>query len=104
MRPIGIDDDGMILFGHGCFEAAKALELVPTLTLSGLTTAMKAAIVIADNKTAENSTWDFDILKSEISNLINIDFPLELTGFSVGEIEAGVQNRHWRLPKSTRAR
>jgi DNA modification methylase len=84
----------MILFGHGCVEAAKQLRLgkVPTLMLSGLTPEKKRALVIADNKLAEKSVWDMDVLKVELAGLINLDFDVELTGFSTGEIDLIIGN------------
>ena len=88
-NPILIDEDNTILAGHGRLEAAKRLLLssVPTLTLSGLSDAEKRAIVISDNKLPEKATWDFALLSGHMKELIDIDFDVELTGFSTGEID-----------------
>jgi hypothetical protein len=87
-NPILIDETGTILAGHARLEAAKRLGLteVPTLTIAGLTTAEKRAVVIADNRLPEQAVWDFDLLREHFKELIEIDFDVELTGFSTGEI------------------
>ena len=88
-NPVLIDGNNQILAGHGRVEAAKLLGLsrVPTLRIEHLTDAEKRAYVIADNKLAEKAGWSEDILKIELQELINLDFDVELTGFSVGEID-----------------
>jgi len=88
-RPVGIDDTDTILYGHGCIEAAKRIRMakVPTVTLHGLSDAQKRALVIADNRLAERSAWDVDLLQAHFAALINLDFEVELTGFSMGEID-----------------
>lgn len=82
-NPILIDEDGVIIAGHGRLIAAKNLDLqeVPCITLSGLSSAQKKAYVIADNKLALNATWDYELLNSELKALIDLDFDITLTGF-----------------------
>jgi len=88
-NPILIDETGTILAGHGRLEAAKRLGRteVPTLTIGGLSAAEKRAVVIADNRLPEQAMWDFDLLRGHFKGLIEIDFDVELTGFSTGEID-----------------
>jgi DNA modification methylase len=88
-RPIGIDENKTILFGHGCVEAAKQLGFthVPTVMLKGLSEAKKRALVIADNRLAEHSSWDISLLKVHFDELLKVDFDLDLTGFSAGRID-----------------
>ena len=88
-NPILTDENGVVLSGHGRLEAAKALKLpkIPTRVIAGLTEARKRAYVIADNKLAEESTWDKKALKNELEILINEDFSVELTGFETREID-----------------
>jgi DNA modification methylase len=88
-NPILIDEAGTILAGHGRLEAAKRLGMaeVPTVTISGLSAAEKKAVVIADNRMPEQAVWDFDLLRSHFKNLIELDFDVELTGFSTGEVD-----------------
>src|SRR5580704_4888127 len=47
----------------------------------------KRAVVIADNRLPERAVWDFDLLRRHFENLIEIDFDVELTGFSTGEVD-----------------
>jgi DNA modification methylase len=88
-NPILVDETGTILAGHGRWEAAKRLGMtkVPTVTVSGLSNSDKRAVVIADNRLPEQAVWDFDLLRGHFQDLIKLDFDVELTGFSTGEID-----------------
>ena len=88
-NPILIDEIGTILAGHGRWEAARRLGMreVPTVTVSGLSDAEKRAVVIADNRLPEQAVWDFDLLRGHFQDLIKLDFDVELTGFSTGEVD-----------------
>jgi ParB-like nuclease domain len=85
-NPILIDESAMILAGHGRLEAAKRLGMseVPTVTITGLSPGEKRAILIADNRLPERAVWDFDVLRGHFKDLIEIDFDVELTGFTTG--------------------
>ena len=88
-NPVLIADDGQIIAGHGRVEAAKQLgwKTVPTLALSHLCEAERRAYVLADNKLALNGGWDKEILAIELQGLANLQFDIELTGFSLAEID-----------------
>ena len=88
-NPILVDETGTILAGHGRLEAAKRLGMteVPTIVVTGLTAVEKRAVVIADNRLPERAVWDFDLLRGHFADLISVDFDVELTGFSTGEID-----------------
>lgn len=88
-NPMLIDETGTILAGHGRLEAAKRLgrSEVPTLTIAGLNPAEKRAVVIADNRLPEQAVWDFQLLQDHFAELIRVDFDVELTGFSTGEVD-----------------
>lgn len=88
-NPVLISDDGEIIAGHGRVEAAKLLgrRTVPTLALSHLSQNERRAYVLADNKLAQNAGWDRDILAIELQALIDVDFDVELTGFSLAEVD-----------------
>ena len=85
-----IDEDSVLIAGHGRFEAAKALGLaeVPTITLAGLTPSQKRALAIADNKLALNAGWDMDTLRVELSDLKGVGFDIGMIGFSADELSA----------------
>lgn len=88
-NPVLIDEKGMIIAGHGRVEAGKKLDMkeVPSIVLSGLTEAQKKAYVIADNKMALNAGWNEELLKTELENLKELDFDLEITGFNIDELD-----------------
>lgn len=88
-NPLLIDEKDNIIAGHGRLMASKKLgmEEVPCIVLEGLTEAQKKAYIIADNKMALNAGWDFNLLSLELENLKELDFDLELTGFSDDEID-----------------
>lgn len=82
-NPILIDENNVIIAGHGRLEAAKSLgmETVPVRILDNLTDDQKKAYVIADNQLALNAGWDIELLKIELEELKLNDFDLALTGF-----------------------
>jgi hypothetical protein len=57
------------------------------LTIAGLSEAEKRTVVIADNRLPEQAVWDFELLQEHFRALIDINFDVELTGFSTGEID-----------------
>ena len=88
-NPILTADDGSVIAGHGRLAAAKLLGMVevPTVRLSHLSDAERRAYVIADNKLALNAGWDREILAIELQALVDLDFDIELTGFSLAEVD-----------------
>ncbi|MGI4881015.1 MAG: site-specific DNA-methyltransferase [Janthinobacterium lividum] len=88
-NPVLISDDNEIIAGHGRVSAATLLGLatVPTLRMSHLSEAERRAYVLADNKLALNAGWDSEILAIELQGLIDLEFDIDLTGFSLAEID-----------------
>jgi DNA modification methylase len=88
-NPVLVSDEGEIIAGHGRVLAARRMGLkqVPTLRLAHLSADERRAYVIADNKLALNAGWDLEILSSELQALLDIDFEVSLTGFSVAEVD-----------------
>ena len=84
-----IDEFGVILCGHARVLAAKALGLltVPVRVISGMTESQKRAFVITDNKSVLLASWDEALLKEELAVLIEVDYNVEVTGFSTAEID-----------------
>lgn len=89
-NPVLVDADGGIIAVHGRVMAARKLGMdeVPCIRLVHLTDAQKRAYVIADNKMAMNAGWDDELLALELVELGELGFDLDLTGFSMDEIEA----------------
>lgn len=88
-NPILITEDETIIAGHGRVMAAQKLGLkeVPCIVARGWTEAQVRAYVITDNKLALNAGWDEELLKVEIESLQDMDFDIDLLGFSEDEIE-----------------
>ena len=60
---------------------------MPVARLSHLSEADRRAYVLADNKLALNAGWDQDLLAFELQELIDVGFDVELTGFSLAEVD-----------------
>jgi ParB-like chromosome segregation protein Spo0J len=102
-NPVLISDDGDIVAGHGRTLAAQQLGMtsIPTLRLSHLTPTERRAYVLADNKLALNAGWDADLLAVELQGLIDLDFEVDLTGFSIAEIDRVLDDAKQRSPVDT---
>ena len=87
--PILIDGKGTIIAGHTRYEAAKRLGMdeVPCIRVDDLTDEQIRAYRIADNKVAEASSWNDDILRAEMDALKALDVDLTDTGFSEVELD-----------------
>jgi len=87
-NPILIAEDNVIIAGHGRLLAAKLLNLatVPTIRLNHLDETQRRALVIADNKIAENAGWDEDLLRQELHVLDDLDFDIDILGFNEDEL------------------
>ena len=93
-NPILAGSDGVIVAGHGRLAAAQklGLEMVPVVVLDHLTPTQRRALVIADNRIAENAGWDDELLRVELEALQDEGFDLDLTGFDadvLAELLAG---------------
>ncbi|MCB1390268.1 MAG: site-specific DNA-methyltransferase, partial [Rhodobacteraceae bacterium] len=94
-NPVLVDGKNTVVAGHGRLEAARrlGLESVPTVRLEHLSEAQVRAYRIADNRIAELSDWDEDLLRLEILELSEmelagaLDFEVSLTGFDTPEID-----------------
>ena len=83
--PIVIDKDYVIAAGHTRLLAAKELGLteVPCVMASDLTDEQIKAFRLADNKTGEFASWDFDKLEIEMMQLETFD--MERFGFELSD-------------------
>lgn len=89
-NPVLIDEENVVIAGHGRLEAAKQLGLkeIPAVRLTHLSEKEKKAYVIADNRLAERASWDEKLLKLELQELsVDVDFDLALTGFETPETD-----------------
>lgn len=94
--PVMIDGTRQVLAGHGRIKAAKRLgfQEVPTISIHHLSESQRRAFVIADNRLAEQASWDEKLLAEQFRELceVELDFDLEATGFEVGEIDVLIED------------
>lgn len=90
LNPVIIDGANGIVAGHGRVLAAQKLGLgtLPCVEAAHLTDTQRRAYIIADNRLALDAGWDTEMLRVEFAELGDADFDLELTGFTLDEIEA----------------
>jgi DNA modification methylase len=92
ISPVLIDAAGKVLAGNARLAAAKALGMttVPAVVFDHLSDTEKRAFVLAENRLAELGSWNNEVLRLELDELssLELEFSLEVTGFSLPEIEA----------------
>jgi ParB-like chromosome segregation protein Spo0J len=96
--PILVDGDNTIIAGHRRTLAASRIykaggsinlsdgrtlpeRMVPVIVAKNWTEDQKTAYILADNKLAENASWDAQLLNFELSRLDDAGFDLSLAGF-----------------------
>ena len=87
--PVLVDAGNVIIAGHAVVRACENLSIpeIPCVRASHLTEAQKRAYILADNRLAEDSSWDKVMLKSEMLRLRDdYGVNLEGTGFEQREI------------------
>ena len=83
VNPVIIDSDRNIIAGHGRVLAAKAegMTEVPCVLVEHLTDAQRRAYILADNRLAEQSGWDTEMLALELGEIKAEGMDLALAGF-----------------------
>ena len=99
--PIVADQDNVIVAGHGRWEAAKKLKLaeVPVIRRHFLNEAERRAFALADNRLAELSSWDPEILSGELEILFESGFDIEAIGFSTADLDFAIVDEKDEVPK-----
>jgi DNA modification methylase len=87
--PVLIGKDNLILDGEVRIEAAKALGIatVPCIRIDHLTELEQRTLRLAVNRLSEKGEWDLTELRIEFEELILADAPIEISGFSLEEID-----------------
>lgn len=90
--PIIIDKNNVIVAGHTRYKASQklGLETVPCVVADDLTEEQIKAFRLADNKTAEIATWDYDLLEKELADLV--DFDMSDFGFDIFEEDTTIED------------
>ncbi len=98
--PIIIDEKGRIVAGHGRWLAAKRLGLkqVPVIRARFLSDTEREAFALADNRLAELSTWDDDLLSSNLEILFESGFDISAIGFSTSDLDFSVVEEKEKEP------
>jgi DNA modification methylase len=88
-NPILAGADGIVIAGHARLLAARKLRMteVPVIVLDHLSETQRRALVLADNRLAENAGWDEEMLRVELAALEEDDFNLEIVGFTDDELK-----------------
>ena len=87
--PLLVDRGNGLIDGEARYEAAKqlGLDLVPCVRVGHLSPAEHRVLRLAANRLTEKGRWDLDALKIEFEELVLLDAPIEITGFSAAEID-----------------
>ena len=89
--PIVVDKNNVIVAGHTRYKASEklGLEEVPCIIADDLNEEQIKAFRLADNKVAELSEWDFELLDLELGEIQDID--MTGFGFDLSENEEEIQ-------------
>lgn len=76
--PIVIDKENIIVTGHTRYKACLKLGIktIPCIIADDLTEEQIKAFRLVDNRVAEKSEWDFDLLKEELNEILDIDMSI----------------------------
>ena len=81
--PIAIDENNVIIEGHGRYKALKELGFkeIEVIRLSHLNEQQKKAYILAHNKLTMNTGFDFNMLSLELDSID--DFDMSDFGFEI---------------------
>ena len=88
-QPVLIDGENNIVNGLSTLAAARAsgLDRVPCIRIYHLSKAELRLLRLAINRLGEKGQWDLDELKAEFKDLVLLDAHIELSGFTLDEID-----------------
>lgn len=98
--PIAIDENNVIIEGHGRYKALQELgyDEVEVIRLSHMSEEQKRAYILAHNKLTMNSGFDIELLNSELESIVNID--MEDFGFDYYEPESEVEEDDFEVEET----
>ena len=87
--PVLIGKNNVVIDGEVRVEAAKLLGLsrAPCIRIDHLSDEEQRLLRLAVNRLGEKGEWNLDELKIEFEELILADAPIEISGFSLDEID-----------------
>lgn len=70
-QPIVVDETNVIIIGHTRYTALRRMgvQQAPVVVATGLTAGQVKELRVLDNKAAEYSSWDFEVLSEELQGL-----------------------------------
>lgn len=86
-QPLVLDKNYVVIAGHTRLKASKELGLkrVPCIIVDDLNAEQVKAYRLADNKTGEIATWNWEELTAELEELENIEIDMSEFGFDSHE-------------------
>ena len=104
-RPILISGDRGIVDGHDVVEAARQLGLreLSCIVIDHLSPEELRLLALTLNRLPEKARWDLDALALELSDLatLDLDVPLEVTGFSTAELDIIMMDEGAEVPETS---
>jgi DNA modification methylase len=87
--PVLVGNNNVMIDGEVRVEAAKLLGLsrAPCIRIDHLAEEEQRLLRLAVNRLGEKGEWNLDELKIEFEELIQADAPIEVSGFSLDEID-----------------
>jgi DNA modification methylase len=89
--PALVDREDNVIAGHGRILACRELgwSEIPTIPIGDLSEAKRRALMIADNRLAENAEWNERLLAEQLKDLslAELEFSIEVIGFEMAEID-----------------
>lgn len=81
-------DEEVVYLAPGKDRGGKALPAgtIPTIDVSGWTEEERRAFALADNRIAENASWDDERLRIQLEALATVEFDLDAAGFDLGAV------------------
>jgi DNA modification methylase len=87
--PVLVTAKNEIIAGHARVDAAKAagLPTIPIIRIDHLNETERRAYILADNQLALQAGWDREMLATELQDLIEVGFDVEIAGFDAPQVD-----------------
>lgn len=85
LNPVVIGEGGVLIAGHGRVMAAKKLRMkfIPAVDARHLSETQIKAYALADNRIAEGSTWDREVMEADLEALARDGMDMQAFGFAM---------------------
>jgi hypothetical protein len=89
VTPIIVDENNVIIDGHALHSAMRELGAgeIAVISIAGRSVADIRALRLALNRLPQEAAWDNESLRTELQELVDLSFDLDLTGFNAPEID-----------------